>query len=74
MPAQRTNTYIATIPMVNEQTTIELLDGTSINLRPLKISLLREFMKKFEEIVYSILEDIQKYKRDYKKLEVAYKK
>lgn len=30
--------------------------------------------KKFEEIVYSILEDIQKYKRDYKRLEIAYKK
>ena len=35
---------------INEQTTIELLDGTSINLRPLKISLLHEFMKKFDEV------------------------
>jgi len=30
--------------------------------------------KKFEEIVHSILDDIQMYKRDYKKLEQAYKK
>ena len=34
--------------VVNEETTIELLDGTSITVRPLKISLLREFMKKFD--------------------------
>jgi hypothetical protein len=35
---------------VNEQKTVTLIDGTKINVRPLKISLLREFMKKFEGI------------------------
>jgi hypothetical protein len=35
---------------VYETTEIELLDGTQIKMRPLKISLLREFMKKFSEI------------------------
>jgi hypothetical protein len=35
---------------VYETTEIELLDGTKISMRPLKISLLREFMKKFGEI------------------------
>lgn len=35
---------------VNEQKTVSLIDGTQINVRPLKISLLREFMKKFEKI------------------------
>jgi len=35
---------------VYEVSEIELLDGTKISMRPLKISLLREFMKKFESI------------------------
>lgn len=35
---------------VNEQKTITLLDGSTIEVRPLKISLLRSFMGKFEEI------------------------
>lgn len=35
---------------VYETSEIELLDGTKIKVRPLKISLLREFMKKFESI------------------------
>jgi len=35
---------------INEATTLTLIDGTSIDVRPLKISLLREFMKKFEGI------------------------
>jgi inhibitor of KinA sporulation pathway (predicted exonuclease) len=35
---------------INEEKTIELFDGTTINIRPLKISLLRDFMKKFEQI------------------------
>jgi inhibitor of KinA sporulation pathway (predicted exonuclease) len=35
---------------INEQKTITLIDGTEISVRPLKISLLREFMKKFEGI------------------------
>lgn len=35
---------------VYETVDIELLDGTKIKMRPLKISLLRDFMKKFEAI------------------------
>jgi inhibitor of KinA sporulation pathway (predicted exonuclease) len=35
---------------VSEEKTIKLLDGTEISVRPLKISLLRPFMKKFVEI------------------------
>lgn len=35
---------------VYETSEIELLDGTKVVMRPLKISLLREFMKKFEGI------------------------
>lgn len=35
---------------VNEEKTITLIDGTSFNVRPLKISLLRPFMDKFEKI------------------------
>jgi hypothetical protein len=35
---------------VHEEKTISLIDGTSIKVRPLKISLLRPFMKKFEGI------------------------
>ena len=35
---------------VNEQKEIVLVDGTKINIRPLKISLLKPFMKKFEGI------------------------
>lgn len=35
---------------INEETTIELLDGTKFNVRPLKISLLREFMTQFGKI------------------------
>lgn len=35
---------------VYETVDIELLDGTKIKMRPLKISLLREFMKRFEDI------------------------
>lgn len=35
---------------VSEETTIKLLDGTEINVRPLKLSLLRPFMKKFVTI------------------------
>ena len=35
---------------VNEQKQITLIDGTTIKVRPLKISLLRPFMKKFEGI------------------------
>lgn len=35
---------------LNEEKTIKLMDGTELVIRPLKISLLREFMKKFEKI------------------------
>ena len=35
---------------VYETVEIELLNGTKIKMRPLKIALLREFMKKFETI------------------------
>jgi inhibitor of KinA sporulation pathway (predicted exonuclease) len=35
---------------VNEEKEISLIDGTKLTLRPLKISLLRSFMKKFEGI------------------------
>ena len=35
---------------INEAKTITLLDGTSFEVRPLKISLLRSFMKKFDTI------------------------
>ena len=35
---------------VYETTDLELMDGTKIKMRPLKISLLRDFMKKFAEI------------------------
>lgn len=35
---------------INEEKTITLVDGQEIKIRPLKISLLRTFMKKFEEI------------------------
>ena len=35
---------------VYETVEIELMDGTKISLRPLKISLLREFMKEFQKI------------------------
>lgn len=35
---------------VYETTEATLMDGTKIQMRPLKISLLRDFMKKFEEI------------------------
>lgn len=33
---------------VHEQKELTLIDGTKIKVRPLKISLLRDFMKKFE--------------------------
>jgi hypothetical protein len=35
---------------VNEEKKVTLIDGTEITVRPLKISLLRAFMKKFEGI------------------------
>lgn len=35
---------------VNEAINIKLIDGTDVEVRPLKISLLRSFMKEFEKI------------------------
>ena len=35
---------------VYETQEVQLIDGTTISVRPLKISLLREFLKKFETI------------------------
>lgn len=36
---------------VYETVELELMDGTKIKMRPLKISLLREFMKKFDTVM-----------------------
>lgn len=44
---------------VNEEKKIKLIDGTEITVRPLKISLLREFTKKFEGIA-EVAEDNDK--------------
>lgn len=44
---------------INEEKTVELFDGTKITIRPLKISLLRDFMKKFEQI-QEVAEDNEK--------------
>lgn len=44
---------------VYETTDMTLLDGTVIKMRPLKISLLRKFMAKFEEIA-DVAEDNDK--------------
>lgn len=35
---------------VSEETTIKLLDGTEITIRPLKLSLLKPFLKEFAKI------------------------
>jgi hypothetical protein len=44
---------------INEAKTITLIDGTEISVRPLKISLLRSFMDKFETIA-EVAEDNKK--------------
>ena len=44
---------------VHEAHKVQLIDGTEITLRPLKISLLRKFMKKFEGIA-AVVEDNDK--------------
>jgi hypothetical protein len=36
---------------IYEKTDLVLMDGTKISMRPLKISLLRKFMKKFDTVV-----------------------
>ena len=42
-----------------EENIVELIDGTKISVRPLKISLLRPFMKKFEGVA-AVAEDNEK--------------
>jgi hypothetical protein len=44
---------------IHEADAVKLLDGTEITIRPLKISLLRKFMKKFEGI-QAVAEDNDK--------------
>jgi hypothetical protein len=44
---------------INEEKTISLIDGTKITVRPLKISLLRKFMKSFEGIA-AVADDNEK--------------
>lgn len=44
---------------VHEVTELSLIDGTKIKVRPLKISLLRPFMKKFEQVA-GVAEDNEK--------------
>jgi inhibitor of KinA sporulation pathway (predicted exonuclease) len=44
---------------VHEAHKVKLIDGTEITLRPLKISLLRKFMKKFEGIA-AVVDDNDK--------------
>ena len=45
--------------IINEAKKVTLLDGTEIEIRPLKISLLRDFMKSFEQIA-GVAEDNDK--------------
>lgn len=44
---------------VHGETELVLMDGTKIKVRPLKISLLRPFMKKFEQVA-TVAEDNEK--------------
>lgn len=44
---------------VHEGSELTLIDGTKIKVRPLRISLLRPFMKKFEQIA-AVAEDNEK--------------
>lgn len=43
---------------VYETTKLTLLDGTEIEMRPLKISILREFMKKFDTITDAVTSNV----------------
>ena len=45
--------------MTTETKTLTLIDGKTITVRPLKISLLRQFMKKFDGIA-KVAEDNDK--------------
>ena len=47
---------------VHEEKIITLFDGSEIKVRPLKISLLRQFMKKFESIA-EVAEDNENFGR-----------
>ena len=44
---------------LHEEKTLTLIDGTEIKVRPLKISLLRPFLKKFEGVA-AVAEDNEK--------------
>jgi hypothetical protein len=44
---------------INQQEVLTLVDGTEISVRPLKISLLKPFMKKFENVA-KVAEDNEK--------------
>lgn len=44
---------------IHEEKTLVLIDGTEIKVRPLKISLLRPFLKKFEGVA-AVAEDNEK--------------
>lgn len=44
---------------INEPKEVALVDGTKITVRPLKISLLRQFLKKFDEVA-SVADDNDK--------------
>lgn len=44
---------------INEEKEITLIDGTKITVRPLKISLLKQFLKKFDEVA-DVAEDNDK--------------
>ena len=44
---------------INEEKAVTLLDGTEVSIRPLRISLLKPFMKKFEGIS-EVADDNQK--------------
>lgn len=44
---------------INEEKEIILIDGTKISVRPLKISLLKQFLKKFDEVA-DVAEDNDK--------------
>ena len=50
---------MATAETKNDENVVVLIDGTKVSVRPLKISLLRPFMKKFEGIA-AVAEDNEK--------------
>jgi inhibitor of KinA sporulation pathway (predicted exonuclease) len=50
---------MATAATKNDENVVVLIDGTKVSVRPLKISLLRPFMKKFEGIA-AVAEDNEK--------------